>query len=95
MKVKSVCFVILSILQVCILEKLARLQATLLKERDDCLESPYIAFSISLDQGTPVLLFFSMTGDNSSFFETKQMNSKRGIFHIGHPIQGMEKICKT
>lgn len=81
-------FVFVCILQVCILEKVEGLLASMLKEQDGCSGSPYITFDVSVDRGEPVLLLFSLTGSNGSFSETREMNTKRGIFHIGYPIQG-------
>uniref|UniRef100_A0AAQ6AF67 Polycystic kidney disease 1 like 2a n=1 Tax=Amphiprion ocellaris TaxID=80972 RepID=A0AAQ6AF67_AMPOC len=78
-------------LQVCILEKVARLHASILTERDDCSDSPDITLGVSLERGTPVLLLFSLTGDNSSFSETREMNTRKGIFLIEHPIQVYKK----
>ncbi|XP_044072039.1 polycystic kidney disease protein 1-like 2 [Siniperca chuatsi] len=79
-------------LQMCVLEKVAGLQASVLTERDDCLESPDITIGVSLERGAPVLLLFSLTGDNSSFSETREMNTRKEIFHIGHPIQGSVQV---
>ncbi|XP_049449240.1 polycystic kidney disease protein 1-like 2 [Epinephelus fuscoguttatus] len=75
-------------LQMCELEKVARLEATVLTERDDCPDSPDITVGVSLEQGAPVLLLFSLSGDNSSYSETREMNTSKEIFQIGHPIQG-------
>ncbi|XP_034430203.1 polycystic kidney disease protein 1-like 2 [Hippoglossus hippoglossus] len=76
-------------LQVCILEEVAGLQASVLT--GDCLHSSDIAVGVSLEHGAPALLLFSLTGDNnSSFYETRDMNARKDIFHIDHPIQGME-----
>nr|XP_033472921.1 polycystic kidney disease protein 1-like 2 [Epinephelus lanceolatus] len=74
-------------LQMCELEKVARLEATVLTERDDCPDYPDITVSVSLEQGAPVLLLFSLSGDNSSYTETREMNTSKEIFQIGHPIQ--------
>lgn len=76
-------------LQVCVLEAVAGLQASVLADRGNCLDSPDIAISVSLERGTPVLLLFSLTGDGSSYSETREMNTRKDIFHIEHPIQGM------
>lgn len=86
--------VILHVLQMCELEKVARLEATVLTERDDCPDSPDITVGVSLEQGAPVLLLFSLSGDNSSYSETREMNTSKEIFQIGHPIQGMEDVSK-
>ncbi|GLD61521.1 polycystic kidney disease protein 1-like 2, partial [Lates japonicus] len=78
-------------LQVCVLEKIAGLQASVLTERNDCQDSPDITVGVSIERGAPVLLLFSLTGDNNSFYETREMNARRGIFNIGCPNQGCEK----
>lgn len=85
------CFVILHTLQVCVLENVVGLWASVLMERDECGRSPHITFGVSLEKGAPVLLLFSLTGgDNDSFYESREMNARKGIFHIGHPIHGTE-----
>nr|XP_043906417.1 polycystic kidney disease protein 1-like 2 [Solea senegalensis] len=79
-------------LQVCVVEKVAGLQASMLTETDDCLDSPDISVVVSLEQGAPVLLLFSLTGDDDTFHETREMNGREGIFHIGNPIQGTVQV---
>ncbi|MEQ2315829.1 hypothetical protein AMECASPLE_026442, partial [Ameca splendens] len=79
-------------LQVCVLEELAGLQASLLKETDDCFGSACITLGVSLDRGDPVLLLFSLTGENGTFSETREMNTTREIFQICHPIQGSVQV---
>ena len=83
------------ILQMCLLEKVAGLQAAVLTERDDCPDSEDITVGVTLERGAPVLLLFSLTGDNRSYSETREMNASKNIFHIGHPIKGMEDRSKT
>ena len=85
------CILTLYTLQVCVLEDVAGLQASVLAVRGDCLDSPDITVGVSLERGTPALLLFSLTGDSSSFSETREMNTRKEIFHIEHPIQGMEE----
>lgn len=74
--------------QVCVLEELAGLRASLLKETDDCSGSAGITLEVSLDRGEPVLLLISLTGENGTFSETREMSTRRDIFQISHPIQG-------
>lgn len=95
MKMYFVLFVILHMLQVCVLEKIVGLQASVLTERNDCLDSPGMTLGVSLERGAPVVLLFFLTGENTSYSETREMNTTKGIFHIGHPIQGMENVNKT
>ncbi|KAM4731296.1 polycystin-1-like protein 2 [Anableps anableps] len=79
-------------LQVCVLEELAGLQASLLKETDDCFGSACITLEVSLDRGQPVLLLISLTGDNGTFSDTREMNTSRDIFQISHQIQVNDKL---
>ncbi|XP_076603671.1 polycystin-1-like protein 2 [Chaetodon auriga] len=78
-------------LHVCVLERVAGLQASVLTQKD-CLHSPDITVGVSLERGTPVLLLFSLTGSNNSFSETREMNTTRGIFHIGRQIPGSVQV---
>uniref|UniRef100_A0A7N6C1Z9 Polycystic kidney disease 1 like 2a n=1 Tax=Anabas testudineus TaxID=64144 RepID=A0A7N6C1Z9_ANATE len=83
-------------LQVCVLEKVAGLQASVLSERNDCIDTPEIMIGVFLERGAPVLLLFSMTGyNNSSFSETREMNTRKEIFLIPQQIQGMDDTTKT
>uniref|UniRef100_UPI0037E779AE polycystin-1-like protein 2 n=1 Tax=Semicossyphus pulcher TaxID=241346 RepID=UPI0037E779AE len=52
-------------LQMCVLEKVAGLQASVLTEQPDCQDSASITIDVSLERGTPVLLLFSLKGDHS------------------------------
>ncbi|XP_042283303.1 polycystic kidney disease protein 1-like 2 [Thunnus maccoyii] len=79
-------------LQVCVLEDVTGLEASVLAVRGDCLDSPDITIGVSLERGTPVLLLFSLTGDSSSFSETREMNTRKEIFHIERPIQGSLQV---
>ncbi|TKS67505.1 Polycystic kidney disease protein 1-like 2 PC1-like 2 protein [Collichthys lucidus] len=79
-------------LQMCVLEKVAGLQASVLTERDDCLDSPDITVGVSLKGGAPVLLLFTLTGENISFSETRKMKTRKEIFRIGLEIQGSVQV---
>ncbi|CAI5656872.1 unnamed protein product [Oreochromis niloticus] len=79
-------------LQVCVLEKIVGLQASVLTASDECLDSPFITFGVSLVRGEPVLLLFSLTGDNGLFTETRKMNTKKEMFHIKRPVQGSIEV---
>ncbi|XP_026231670.1 LOW QUALITY PROTEIN: polycystic kidney disease protein 1-like 2 [Anabas testudineus] len=80
-------------LQVCVLEKVAGLQASVLSERNDCIDTPEIMIGVFLERGAPVLLLFSMTGyNNSSFSETREMNTRKEIFLIPQQIQGTVQV---
>ncbi|XP_026000938.1 polycystic kidney disease protein 1-like 2 isoform X3 [Astatotilapia calliptera] len=75
-------------LQVCVLEKIVGLQASVLTAGDECLDSPFIIFDVSLVRGEPVMLLFSLSGNNGLFTETRQMNTRKEMFETENPIQG-------
>ncbi|XP_041663058.1 polycystic kidney disease protein 1-like 2 [Cheilinus undulatus] len=62
-------------LQMCVLEKVGGLQASVLTEQSDCEDSSQITISVSLEHGAPVQLLFILTGDSSSVSETRKMRS--------------------
>ncbi|XP_034417690.1 polycystic kidney disease protein 1-like 2 [Cyclopterus lumpus] len=74
-------------LQMCVLEKIGGLQASVLTDGGDYLRSPGLTVGVSLERGAPVLLLFSLTGDNSSHHETREMNTSKDVFRIANPIQ--------
>ena len=75
----------------CVLEKITGLQASVLTEDEHCLDSKDVTVAVTLEQGTPVLLRFYVTGDYSSYSETNILKTGSDIFHIGPSIQGMEE----
>uniref|UniRef100_A0A3P8P2Q7 Polycystic kidney disease 1 like 2a n=1 Tax=Astatotilapia calliptera TaxID=8154 RepID=A0A3P8P2Q7_ASTCA len=80
-------------LQVCVLEKIVGLQASVLTAGDECLDSPFIIFDVSLVRGEPVMLLFSLSGNNGLFTETRQMNTRKEMFETENPIQGKTLRC--
>ncbi|KAK2839552.1 hypothetical protein Q5P01_013292 [Channa striata] len=75
-------------LQVCVLEKVTGLQASILTEGNDS----EITVGVSLEGGAPVQLLFYLTGENGSFYEARQMNTRKEIFHIGPQIDGNIRV---
>lgn len=70
--------------QVCPLEKVSGLRASALAERT----APGTTVWVSVDGGLPALLLFTASGQNSSFSERRQLDTRMGIFHFGHQLQG-------
>lgn len=68
----------------CVAEKLSGLRASVLSERMDS----GTAVSVAVDRGFPALLLFTATAKNSSFSESREMNSRMGIFLLGRELQG-------
>ncbi|XP_034041945.1 polycystic kidney disease protein 1-like 2 [Thalassophryne amazonica] len=72
-------------LQICVLEKVAGLQVSLVK--GGSLNHSELSVEVSLEQGAPVLLHFFITG-NMLFSETREMlQNAKSIYHIAHPFQ--------
>ncbi|XP_055361208.1 polycystic kidney disease protein 1-like 2 [Betta splendens] len=82
-----------AVLQVCVLEKAAGLQASVLTEGTDCVDSADITVGVFLEKGAPALLLFSLTADkNSSYRETRKMNTRKEVFHIKHQMEGVIRV---
>ncbi|CAJ1078835.1 polycystic kidney disease protein 1-like 2 [Xyrichtys novacula] len=79
-------------LQVCVLEVVSGLQATVLTDQPNCQDSSRIPIGVSLQSGAPVLLLFLLTGDNSSFSETREMKTREEVFHIGNEMKGSIQV---
>ncbi|KAM4608650.1 polycystin-1-like protein 2 [Polymixia lowei] len=81
-------------LQVCVLENVEGLKASVLAEEGECPESPDLNVAVSLERGAPVLLLFFLTGDRISFSETREMlqNTQQQIYYIRNPIQGCDPV---
>ncbi|KAM6978376.1 polycystin-1-like protein 2 [Tautogolabrus adspersus] len=74
-------------LQMCVLEKVAGLQATVLTKQSNCGDASQITISVSLGKGVPVTLLFCLTGDSSSFSDTREMHKTKDTFHIENPLK--------
>lgn len=78
----------------CVLEKAAGLQASTLTAGTGCVDSADITLGVILDKGAPVLLLFSLMGDNnSSLYETRKMNTRKEVFYIEHQMEGIECLA--
>ncbi|XP_067104833.1 polycystin-1-like protein 2 [Osmerus mordax] len=79
-------------LQVCLLEPVRGLQASLLLEEGQCPDS-HLPISVFLEHGAPAQLLFSVTGDNKTFSETRHMhNSSLQVYNITPTVQGSLEI---
>ncbi|XP_034549878.1 polycystic kidney disease protein 1-like 2 [Notolabrus celidotus] len=79
-------------LQMCVLENVAGLQASVLADHSDCQDSSHIPVGVSLQSGAPVLLLFFLTGEDGSFSEMREMKKRKDIFYIGKQIKGPVKV---
>lgn len=75
-------------LQVCVLEKISGLQASILEDTVDPFGAHRVAVGVSLKRGAPVYLSFLMKGEHSSLVETRKTDVKSGTFVIQCPAKG-------
>lgn len=66
------------------MEKLSRLQASVLSERVDS----GTTISVSVNKGFPAMLLFTATTKNSSFSERRELKTRMAIFYLDHKLQG-------
>lgn len=79
-------------LELCLVEPVAGLQASVAPEQDLCSDSA-LYVNVSLDHGTPVEVLFLVSGDNSSFSETHHMrNGSLQMFRVSSKIEGSVDI---
>lgn len=76
-------------LELCALEPVEGLQASIITDGDDCPDSSDLIISVSLEKGAPVELLFSLTGAKDNLSETRNMfNSTSKIYTFTSPLEG-------
>lgn len=76
-------------LELCLLEPVKGLLASVLSEARVCPDSADLMIEVSLNQGSPVQLFFNFTGATDSLSETREMlNGSSEVYTFSSPIQG-------
>ncbi|XP_042342348.1 polycystic kidney disease protein 1-like 2 [Plectropomus leopardus] len=80
-------------LELCLLEPVKGLQASVVAEEDGCPDSPDLIIGVSLEQGAPVELIFTLTGARDSLSETRNMPSgSLQMYTFSNPIEGPLKV---
>lgn len=80
-------------LRVCLLEPVEGLEASAIAGEGECHDSPDINIGVSLERGAPVQLIFSLTGDNDSFSETRDMlNGSLQVYNVSTTIEGKQTL---
>ncbi|XP_024909306.1 polycystic kidney disease protein 1-like 2 [Cynoglossus semilaevis] len=80
-------------LELCLLEPVKGLLASVLSEARVCPDSADLMIEVSLNQGSPVQLFFNFTGATDSLSETREMlNGSSEVYTFSSPIQGLLKV---
>lgn len=76
-------------LELCVLEPVEGLQASIVTDGDDCPDLTDLIISVSLDKGAPVELLFSLTGATDTLSETRDMIiSSSQIYSFSSPLEG-------
>nr|XP_046243263.1 polycystic kidney disease protein 1-like 2 isoform X2 [Scatophagus argus] len=80
-------------LELCLLEPVEGLQASLITGEDDCPNSSDMIIGVSLEQGAPVELLFTLTGAWHTLFETRDMlNGSLQAYTFSSPLEGLVKV---
>lgn len=76
-------------LELCVLEPVEGLRASVVTDGDDCPDSMDLIISVLLEKGGPVELLFSLTGASDTLSETRDMfNSSSEIYTFSSPLEG-------
>ncbi|XP_076592785.1 polycystin-1-like protein 2 [Chaetodon auriga] len=80
-------------LELCLLEPVQGLQASVIAEEDDCPNSTDLIIGVSLERGAPVELLFTLTGASDSLSETRGMlNGSLQVYTFSSPLEGLLKV---
>ena len=78
------------LVQMCVLESIAGLSASVVSEDGSCLQSSDVSIRVSLQKGSPVGLVFLLTGLNGSSSQSREMLRNRALYTIRNPFQGTQ-----
>nr|XP_020466514.1 polycystic kidney disease protein 1-like 2 [Monopterus albus] len=80
-------------LELCLLEPVEGLQASLISEEGKCPDSNDLVIGVSLERGAPEYVLFNLTGTKDTFFETRDMlNSSLHAYTFSSPLEGLLKV---
>ncbi|XP_019954244.2 polycystin-1-like protein 2 isoform X2 [Paralichthys olivaceus] len=80
-------------LELCLLEPVEGLQASVMSEDSECPDSSDVIFRVSLERGAPVQLFFNLTGARDTLSETRDMlNGSLQDYSFSSPLEGLFKV---
>lgn len=76
-------------LELCLLEFVEGMQASLISEEDECPDSTDLVIAISLERGAPVQLLFNISGAMDVLSETTDMlNGSLQAYTFSRPLEG-------
>ncbi|CAJ1049631.1 polycystic kidney disease protein 1-like 2 [Xyrichtys novacula] len=80
-------------LELCLLEPVGGLQASVMAKEDECPDSPDLIIGVSLEQGPPAELLFTLTGAKNNISEIRDMlNSSLQAFTFSNPLEGLLRV---
>ncbi|XP_026234452.1 polycystic kidney disease protein 1-like 2 [Anabas testudineus] len=79
--------------ELCLLEAVEGLQASLVSVEDDCPDSTDLTIGILLERGAPVQLLFNINGAMDALSETREMlNGSLQEYTFSSPLEGLLKV---
>ncbi|KAM7014972.1 polycystin-1-like protein 2 [Tautogolabrus adspersus] len=79
--------------ELCLLEPVEGLKASVISEEDKCPDSTDLIISVSLVRGAPAELLFTLTGAKNNISETRDMlNSSLQSFTFSSTLEGLLKV---
>ncbi|XP_059209203.1 polycystin-1-like protein 2 [Centropristis striata] len=79
--------------ELCLLEPVEGLQASLMAEEDVCPDSADLVIGVSLERGAAVELLFTLTGARDSISESRDMiNGSFQAYTFSSPLEGLLKV---
>ncbi|XP_078114747.1 polycystin-1-like protein 2 [Sander vitreus] len=80
-------------LELCLLEPIQGLQASVIAEEDTCPDSTDLIIGVSLEKGAPAELLFNLTGARDTLSETRHMlNGSLQAYTFSSPLEGPLKV---
>ncbi|XP_070762062.1 polycystin-1-like protein 2 [Enoplosus armatus] len=80
-------------LELCLLEPIEGLQASVIAEDDECPDSTDLVIGVSLERGAPVELLFTLTGARDAISESRDMlNGSLQAYTFSSPLEGLLKV---
>ncbi|XP_039983123.1 polycystic kidney disease protein 1-like 2 [Xiphias gladius] len=80
-------------LELCLLEPVEGLQASVMSEEGKCPDSTDIIIGVFLERGAPVQLLFNLTGARETLSETRDMlNGSLQAYTFSSPFEGLLKV---
>ncbi|XP_042266661.1 polycystic kidney disease protein 1-like 2 [Thunnus maccoyii] len=80
-------------LELCLLEPVEGLQASVQTEEGECPDSADLIISVSLERGAPVQLLFSLTGVNDTLSEIRDiLTGSLQAYTFSSPIEGLLRV---